>query len=64
MKGVELNKLNRHLYALNLFLQTMPPMVQKIPRKKMHLNYKQYKHSLRENGDMSLQSIKVGENAQ
>ena len=27
----------------------------------MHLNYKQYKHSLSENGDMSLQSITVGE---
>ena len=60
MKRTELDKLNRHIYALILGPQTIPPMDKKITNKRMHFNYKQYKLNLRENGDMSLQSMMVG----
>ena len=60
MKPVEFNKFNRHLYALPFVPQTIPPMAQKILNKRVCLNYKQYKRSLRENGDMLMQSIIVG----
>ena len=64
MKRVELNKLNRHIYALTFGPQTIPPMNQKTSRKRMHLNYKQYKHSLCENGNMSLHIMIVESIAQ
>ena len=61
MKRVELNKLNRKLYALTFGPQTTPLMAQKMSKNRMRLNYKYYNHSLRENGDMSLQTMMVEE---
>ena len=60
MKRVKLNKLNRQLYALTLGPQPIPPMDRKISKKRMCFNYNQYKRSLCENGDMSLQIMTVG----
>ena len=54
MKQMELNKLNRNLYALTFGPQTTPLMAQKMSKKRMRLNYKHYKRNLRENGDMPL----------
>ena len=54
-------KLNRQLYALTFDLQTIPPMSQKMAKKKMQLNYTQYKRYLWENGDMSLQNMSMVE---
>ena len=59
MKRVELNKFNRQLFALTFSMQTIPPMDHKMPKKMMHFNYKQYKRSLRDNGDMLLNSMTV-----
>jgi len=59
MKCVELNKLNRQLYALTFGPKTVPPMAQKMSKKKMRLNYKQYKRGLRENGDRALQNMSL-----
>jgi hypothetical protein len=59
MKRVELNKLNRQLYALTFGPKTVPPMAQKMSKKKMRLNYKQYKRGLRENGDRALQNMSL-----
>ena len=59
MKRVELNKLNRQLYALTFGPKTVPPMAQKMSKKKMRLNYKQYKRSLQENGDRALQNMSL-----
>ena len=61
MKQVELNKFNKQRYVLTFVPQTIPPMAEKISKKRRGLNYKQYNHSLRENGYMSLQIMKVGE---
>ena len=58
---MKLDKLNRQIYDLTFVLQTIPPMAHKMSKKRMYLNYKQYKRSLRENGYMSLQSMMVGE---
>ena len=59
MKHVELNKLNRQLYALTFVMDNIPPIDQKMSKKRMRLNYKQYKRSLRYNYDMLLQSMTV-----
>ena len=61
MKRVKLNKFNRQIYALTFIPQTIPPMAQKMSKKMMHLNYKCYKRCLRENGDMLLKSMMVGD---
>ena len=61
LKQVELNKFNRQLYVSTFGLQTIPPMAQKFSKERIRLDYTQYKHSLRDNGDMSLQSMMVGE---
>ena len=61
MKHVELNKLSRQLYALIFGPQNITPMAQKMSKKRMCLNYKQYKLSLRGMGDMLLKSVAVGE---
>ena len=58
MERVELNKLNMKLYDLNFGPYTIPLMAQKMSKKRMLLNCKQYKHSIRENGDMQLQILK------
>jgi len=46
LNRVALNKLNRQLYALTFGPQTIPPMAQKMSKKKMQLNYTQYKRML------------------
>ena len=61
MKRVELNEQNRQRYALNCGLKNIPRMNQKISKKRIRLNYKQYNHSLREIGDMLLCNMMVGE---
>ena len=58
---MELNKFNRQLYILTFGPQTISPMYQKMSKKIMHLKYKQYERSICENGDVSLQSMAVGE---
>ena len=60
MKRVELNKIDRQPYALTFDPQIIPPMTHKISKKRMRLNYKKYKRSIRDNGDISLQSMSVG----
>jgi hypothetical protein len=35
----------------------MPPMVQKLSKKCQHLNYKQYRQSIRQSGDMALMPL-------
>jgi hypothetical protein len=59
MKRVESNKLNRQLYALTFGPKTAPPLAQKMSKKKMCLNYKQYKRSLQENGGRALQNMSL-----
>ena len=61
MKRVELSKLNRDLYHLTFGPQTVPPMAQKLSKKKKRLNYKQYKRILREHGDMGLHRMSLVE---
>ena len=58
---MEFNKFNRQIYTLAFGPQAIPPMAQKMSRKRMRLNYKQYNHILRGNGDMLLKSMIVGE---
>ena len=60
MKRVEFNKLNRQLYELTFGPQTIPPMAQKMSKKNIRLNYNQYRSSLCENGDMSMQIMTDG----
>ena len=59
MKLVQFNKLNRQIYALTFGPKTIPPMAQKMSKKKMRLNYKQHKRSLLENGDMALNDMSL-----
>ena len=58
---MELNKLIRQLYALTFFPHTIPPIPQKMSKKRIRLNYKQCKRSLRDNSDMYLQRMTVGD---
>ena len=58
---MELNKSNKHIYALTFGMLNILPMAQKIIKKRMSLNHKQYKSSIRDNGDMSLHRITVGD---
>ena len=59
IKRVELNKLNRQLYDLTFVPQTIPIMTHKMSKNNIRLNYKHYKHSISDNGYMSLQSMAV-----
>ena len=61
MKRLELNKFNRQLYALTFGPQNLSPMAHKMTKKRMRLNYKQYKRILLQNGHMPLQSMAVGD---
>ena len=61
MNQVQLNKLNRNLYDSTFGLHTIPQIYQKMSKKRIRLNYNQYKHSLHKNGDMLLQSTVVGD---
>ena len=61
MKQVERNKLNMQIYALTFGTQAIPTMDQKLSKKRMRLNYKKYKRSLRKNGDMLLQIMMIRE---
>ena len=60
MKCVELKKNNRHIYALTFGTHTILPMVHKFSKKRMRFNYKQYKRSISDNGNILLQSMPVG----
>ena len=61
MQFLELNKLNRQLNELTFDPQTIPPMYQKMLKKRICLNYKQYKRSLQGIGEILLQTMIVGE---
>ena len=58
---MDLNKLNKQLYNLTFCPQTIPLMAQKFSNKRMHLNFKQYKRSICNNGDMLLHIMKFRE---
>ena len=53
----EYKKLNRDMFALTFGQQEIPPMAQKMSKKQQHLNYKQYRQSIRRSGDMALKSL-------
>ena len=57
LKRVALNKLNMQLYALTFGPHTIPPIAQNMLKRKMRLNYNQYKRSLQEQSDMYLQNM-------
>ncbi len=58
---LELNKLNRELFALTCGPQNPPPKAKKLSKKRKRLNYKQYKLLLRDQGDTSLNKMRVEE---
>ena len=60
MKCVEFYDLNRQLYNLTFCPPTIQLLTHKVSKKGMRLNYKQYKRSLCENGDMVMDSMAVG----
>ena len=53
----ELKKLNRDMFALTFGPHEIPPMAQKMSKKRQRLNYKQHRRSLRLSGDMALMSL-------
>ena len=59
LKCVKLNKRSSNLYAITFGPQTIPPMAQKNVKKRMCLNYKKYKCSLSDNGDVSMHRMAV-----
>jgi hypothetical protein len=54
-------KLNREMFALTFGQQDIPPMAQKMSKKRQRLNYKQYCCSIKRSGDMALMSLTLGE---
>ena len=50
-------KLNRDMFALTFGQQDIPPMAQKMSKKRQRLNYKQYRCSIKRSGDMALMSL-------
>ncbi len=56
-----MNKLNWELFALTCGPQNTPPKAKNFSKKHKHLNYKQYKQMLRDEGDTSLNKMRVGE---
>jgi len=52
----EYKQLNRNMFALTFGQQEIPPMAQKMSKKRQHLNYKQYHCSIKRSGDMALMS--------
>ena len=61
LRRLELNKLNRELFALTCGPQNPPPKAKKLSKKRKRLNYKQYKLLLRDQGDTSLNKMRVEE---
>ena len=55
----KLDKLNRDIFTLTLGKKTIPPMAMKLSRKRQRLNYKQYRRSLRDDGDASLSMMAI-----
>ncbi len=45
------------MFALTFGHQDMPPMAQKLSKRHQCLNYKQYRQSIRQSGDMALMSL-------
>ena len=50
----KLDKLNRDIFTLTFGKREVPPMAKILSRKKQRLKYKQYRRSLREDGDAAL----------
>ncbi len=57
----EYKKLNRDMFALTFCQQDIPPMAQKMSKKRQRLNYKQYHCSIKRSGDMALMSLALDE---
>jgi hypothetical protein len=55
--GKEYKKLNCDMFALTFGQQDIPPMAQKMSKKQQHLNYKQYRCSIRRSGGVALTSL-------
>ncbi len=53
----EYKKLNRDIFALTFGQQEIPPMAQKMSKKRQRLNYKQCRCSIKRSGDMALKSL-------
>ncbi len=56
-----MNKLNRELFALACGPQNPPPKAKKLSKKRKRLNYNQYKQLLRDQGNISLNKMRVEE---
>ncbi len=56
-----MNKLNQELFALTCGSQKTPPESKKLLKKRKRLNYKQYKQMLRDEGNTSLNKMRVEE---
>ncbi len=56
-----MNKLNWELFALTCGPQNPPPKATELSNKRKHLNYKQYKQMFRDEGDTSLNKMRVEE---
>jgi hypothetical protein len=57
----KLDKLNRDIFTLTLGKKEVPPMAKILSRKKQRLKYKQYRRSLREDGDAALSMMALAE---
>ena len=53
----EYKKFNRDMFALTFGHHDIPPMAQRMSKKRQRLNYKQYCMSYRRSGDMALMSL-------
>jgi hypothetical protein len=53
----EYKKVNHDMFALTFGQQDIPPMAQKMSKKRQRLNYKQYHCSIKRSGDMALMSL-------
>jgi hypothetical protein len=53
----EYKKLNRNIFALTFDHHDIPPMAQRMSKKRQPFNYKQYLASFRRSSDMALMSL-------
>jgi len=59
-----LDKLNRDIFTLTVGKKTIPPMAMKLSRKRQRLNYNQYRHELRDDGDASLSMMALSDGSE
>ena len=53
----EYKKINHDMFALTFGQQDIPPMAQKMSKRRQRLNYKQYRCSIKRSGDMAFMSL-------